>query len=210
MNALEAVTLLQQLDGVDLNKIAQLAAFVNGPQGQALASQISSMEPSAAQQMSDFDEAQQVKAHRLGLDNQKDKSTLGLLRTAMGASPKAMLIKAALAAAGETFDTAGDIVANNYNTAARNTLVGTQTDASQQMLGTGRASAVKQISANNKVKRGQNIARGLKAVGNVVKNVTGVYNTADNTARMMSANEALGGGRMPGYFWLYANKLAGR
>lgn len=210
MNALEAVTLLQQLDGVDLNKIAQLAAFVNGPQGQALASQISSMEPSAAQQMSDFDEAQQIKAHKLGLDNQKDKSTLGLLRTTMGLSPKAMLIKGALAAGGETANAIGDMVANNAMYNARNTLVGAQTEGSQQKLGTGRDSAVKQISANNKIKRGQNIARGLKAVGNIINSVAGVYNTADNTARMMSANEALSGGRMPGYFWLYANKLAGR
>lgn len=212
----EALRALRGLQYMDLQKIKEVAKFLESPEG---AQMLESMkQPDSVNKLDpyskdfDIDEFKNVKqneydAKRLqmfGDGTKTNKGQLGLLREAMGLTTQGLVTKAALAALGELPGMAGDIYASNKQSNAERALVGGQTEGQRRTWGASPFDIAQQRYASNEQRKGRNGKRIGDAVGNVFKGVAGAYNAEDTAARMQLA---AGGDRLStGGYWAL-NKL---
>ena len=207
----EALRALRGLQYMDLQKIKEVAKFLESPEGVQMLDQMK--QPNSVNKLDpyskDFDigEFKNVKqneydAKRLqmfGDGTKTNKGQLGILREAMGLTPQSLVTKAALAALGELPGVAGDIYASNKQSNAERALVGGQTEGQRRTWGISPFDIAQQRYASNEQRKGRNGKRALDAVGNVFKGVAGAYNAADTAARMQLA---AGGDRLStGGYW---------
>lgn len=214
----EALRALRGLQYMDLQKIKEVAKFLESPEGvQMLESMkqpdsVNELDPYSKNfNINKFKDVKQNEydAKRLqmfGDGTKTNKGQLGLLREAMGLTPQGLVAKAVLAALGEAPGMAGDMYTANKQSNAERALVGGQTEGQRRAWGISPFDIAQQRYASNEQRKGKLGKRAGDAVGNVFKGVEGAYNAADTAARMQLA---AGGDRLStGGYWAL-NKMLG-
>lgn len=135
------------------------------------------------------------------------KEMAGRIRDVMVDSPGKMALKFGAAALGEGLDAAGDIAINNGNRLAQAILAARRsgTDEHDAIYGKNAHDKVTDAWAQNRIRRSENLGRGLKAAGNVTKQALGMYNMQDQISKGMEAGQYMQG--VPGQIYDMINGM---
>lgn len=128
-------------------------------------------------------------------DHKQRKEDMAMIRNIMVDSPQKLALKTLASAVGEGFNAAGDIAANNGNRLAAAVLAASRnnTDTQDAKYGKTLEDKASEAWAQNRIRKGENLGRGLHAVGNVINKALGTYNIQDDTAKSMQAGRMMGG-----------------
>jgi hypothetical protein len=135
------------------------------------------------------------------------KEMAGRIRNVMVDSPGKLALKFGAAALGEGLDAAGDIAINNGNRLAQAILAARRsgTDEHDAIYGKNAHDRVTDAWAQNRIRKGENLGRGLKAAGNVTKQALGMYNMQDQISKGMEAGQYMQG--VPGQIYEMINGM---
>lgn len=136
-----------------------------------------------------------AQAHLDWNDRKKRKEDMRMIRNIMVDSPQKLALKTLVSGLGEGFNAAGDIAANNGNRLAAAILTGRRSgsDAQEARFGKSLGDKSREAWAQNRIRKSENLGRGLHAVGNVLNKALGTYNIQDDTAKSMQAGRMMGG-----------------
>lgn len=133
------------------------------------------------------------------------------LTSVLKTNPKTMAIEAGLSALGEASHAAADTVQNNYNKLAEAILMANRSMSGSQTERYGKSSRERaaEMSANERQRRGNNIAIWANAIGNIVDKITGKVerdNILERQAKMRPFDKELG---MSGQYYDAQRKMYG-
>lgn len=161
------------------------------------------LNPKTPQDIGDFADAaggflnseNKIEKHEEWKERKRRKEDMKMIRSIMVDSPQKLALKTLVSAAGEGFNAAGDMAANNSNRLAAAILAGRRSgsDAQEARFGKSLGDKSREAWAQNRIRKGENLGRGLHAVGNVLNKALGTYNIQDDTAKSMQAGRMMGG-----------------
>lgn len=133
------------------------------------------------------------------------------IHSILKADPKTMAIEAGLGALGEASHAAADTVQNNYNKLAEAILMANRSMSGSQTERYGKSSRERaaEMSANERQRRGNNIAIWANAIGNIVDKITGKVerdNILERQAKMRPFDKEL---TMSGQYYDAQRKMYG-
>ena len=194
----------------------KLLRLINSPSGQFIMKGIKSGSPDfmnlvlsaiglESPEQSDYDElAGAIEAYsKATKENKPSAKALAkemearrkAIRNVMVDGPGKLALKTLATGVGEGFDAASDITTNTGNRLAQAILASRHgDDRYDSVYGRSGMDKLREMYAINRQRKGENLGRGLKAVGNTVNKGLGMYNAQDAMSKTLESAPIMGTG----------------